>query len=169
MPAGTAQQGSIFRWDTLKEIGPWELAFRPAVHGKLLEVDLTSGPTVRAWRSDDGTQYFCHGLTFGAKDAPGGAVSPFSGKSVETILHHHYELIAEAQARPGDILVWRGMDPDTTPHSAVLTNPILTPNKGYLHETTLLRSKNGVLPEASVTLADLFRDYGEGYNVYRRR
>jgi hypothetical protein len=84
-------QLSIFRWETLKEIDPFVLRFNPPLPGKRFEVELTSGRKVRVWRADDGKQYFCHGLTFGGKEAPGGPISPFTGSSVETILEFHYE------------------------------------------------------------------------------
>ena len=91
------------------EVGPWTLSYDEPVHGKVFEVELVSGPKVRVFRADDGQFYFCHGLTFGGKEAPGGAASPFSGKDVRTILDHHYRLVdPEAGAVQGDILVWRG-------------------------------------------------------------
>jgi hypothetical protein len=160
---------SDFRWETLREIGPHDLGYAPVVPGKMCEVELTSGATVQAWRADDGQQYFCHGLTFGGKGAPGGPISPFTGRAVETILQHHYQLVTEAEAKPGDILVWRGIAPDTTPHSAVLTDVVMAPGKSYLDEATRLQSKNGMLPEQNLLLAALIRNYGESYNVFRRR
>jgi hypothetical protein len=168
-PAAAAGLESLFRWETLKEIGPHFLGYKSSVPGKALEVELTSGHKIHVWRAESGSQYFCHGLTFGGKAAPGGPVSPFTGKPVETILHGHYQLIPEAQARPGDILVWWGIAPDTTPHSAILAELVFAPGKGYFHESTKVRSKNGMMPEADVSLADLFLEYGESYNVYRRR
>ena len=78
-------------------------------------------------------------------------------------------MVPEGQASVGDILIWRGLAPETTPHSAVLTEPVVIPGQHYLDETSRLRSKNGMLPEAELTLADLFGRYGESYNVYRRR
>jgi hypothetical protein len=159
----------LFKWETLREIGPHDLGYAPPVPGKMCEVELTSGATVQAWRADDGQQYFCHGLTFGGKDAPGGPISPFTGRAVETILEHHYEPVPEAEAKPGDILVWRGVAPDTTPHSAVLTDMIIVAGKTYLDDATRLQSKNGMLPEQNLPLRGLIRDYGESYNVFRRR
>ena len=44
-----------------------------------------------------------------------------------------------AEARGGDILVWKGIAPDTTPHSAVLTAPAVAPGKAYLADTAMLR------------------------------
>ncbi len=160
---------SIFKWETLKEIGPCVLRYNPAVPGATFEVQLTSGRTVRVWRAADGKQFFCHGLTFRGVEAPGGPISPFTGQPVETILEYHCEAIPEREARSGDILVWRGLAPETTPHSAILTDPVWAPGKSYLDDTSRLRSKNGMLPEMDVSLADLFREYGEAYNVYRWR
>jgi hypothetical protein len=77
--------------------------------------------------------------------------------------------LAESEARPGDILVWRGVAPDSTPHSAVLTDPVITPGMGSLDEATRLQSKNGMLPEQNLALGQLIQDYGEAYNVFRRR
>jgi hypothetical protein len=76
----------IFKWETLREVGPYDLRYAVPVPGKLYEVELTSGPGVQVWRASDGQQYFCHGLTFGGKEAPGGPISPFSGRPVETIM-----------------------------------------------------------------------------------
>jgi hypothetical protein len=160
----------IFRWETLREIGRYDLWYENPVPGAMHEVELTSGKTtIRVWRADDGRQYFCHGLTFGGKDAPGGPVSPFTGEAVETILQGHYQPVPEAEARPGDILVWRGLAPDTTPHSAILTDAVIAPGKDYLDEATRLQSKNGMQPEQNLSLGQLIRDYGESYNVFRGR
>jgi hypothetical protein len=160
---------SIFRWETLREIGPYDLGYAIPVRGKMLEIELTSGPGVRVWRAEDGQQYFCHGLTFGGKEAPGGPISPFTGRAVEMILQQHYEPIPDSQARAGDILVWRGIEPDTTPHSAVLTDVVIVPGKSSLDEVTRLQSKNGMLPEQNQTLGQLIQNYGDAYNVFRRR
>jgi hypothetical protein len=100
---------------------------------------------------------------------PGGPISPFTGKPVETILQHHYQIISEKESRPGDILVWKGADPDSTPHSAVLTEANILEGKDYLADNAVLRSKNGILPEANLMLDQLNQDYGETYNVYRKR
>jgi hypothetical protein len=106
---------SIFTWDTMKEVGVHDLQHQgQRVPGKMYEVELTNGKVVRVWRSDDGQQYFCHGLTFGGKEAPGGVISPYTGRPVETILQAHDEKIPEVQARAGDILVWRGLAPETS-------------------------------------------------------
>ena len=78
-------------------------------------------------------------------------------------------MIPEEQARAGDILVWRGIAPETTPHSAVLTDPVLEEGKRYLAYTTRLQSKNGLSPEMTMTLEQLIGIYGESYNAYRRR
>src|SRR6266566_4820247 len=63
------------------------------------------------------------------KDAPGGPISPFIGQPVETILQAYFVAIPEAQAGPGDILVWKGPAPETTPHSAVLATTALALGK----------------------------------------
>jgi hypothetical protein len=108
-------------------------------------------------------------LTFGGKAAPGGAVSPYTGKPVETILQEHYRMIPEEQTRAGDILVWRGIAPETTPHSALLTDPIFAQGKSYLADTARLQTKNGLSPETNMTLERLIGIFGESYNAYRRR
>jgi hypothetical protein len=99
-------------------------------------------------------------------------VSPFSGKDVRTIIDNHYRLVdPESAAVAGDILVWRGPD-GATPHSAVLTDPIVGPGKDQLDYRSQLRSKNGKLPEATMTLERLVdgpESYGESFNVYRRK
>jgi hypothetical protein len=160
----------IFRWDTIKEVQDQELQYqgRP-VPGKMCEIELVSGATVQVWRSNDGQWYFCHGLTFGGKGAPGGAISPYTGRPVEVILQEHYQLIPEAQAQAGGILVWKGVAPETTPHSAILTDPVVAQGKSYLDDASGLRTKNGLAPEASMTLAELIKLYGESYNAYTRR
>jgi len=138
----------------------------------MIEVELTSGHKINVFRADDGEFYFCHGLTFGGKEAPGGAVSPFSGEDVLTILENHYERVdPEVAAVAGDILVWRGPGGET-PHSAILTGPAITVGENLLWYGSLLRSQNGRLPEATLTLEQLVAgpgSYGESYIVYRRR
>jgi hypothetical protein len=162
---------SIFKWETMRELGPHALMYEQPIPGKILEVELTSGPPVRVFRTDDGQMYFCHGLTFGGKDAPGGAVSPFSGSDVLTILENHYQGVhPESAAIAGDILVWAGTGGDT-PHSAILTAPVVEPGKDYLDFASRLHSKNGRLPEAETTLEELVegeQGYGETYNLFRR-
>jgi hypothetical protein len=165
---GQGGPAGIFRWDTLKVIGPHDLGYRPPVPGMMMEVMLTSGVAVRVWRSSDARQYFCNGLAFGGKDAPGGPFSPYTGMPVETILREYYASIPEAEARAGDILVWRGIEPETTPHSAVLIEVSRLPDRGDLHESSRLASKNGMLPEGVFTLEELWAIYGESYGVYRQ-
>jgi hypothetical protein len=161
---------SIFKWETMKEIGPHELQHQgKSVPGTRCEVQLTSGNKVQVWRSADGKQYFCHGLTFGGKESPAGVISPYTGQSVETILQEHYQMIPEGQARVGDILVWWGLAPETTPHSAILTDPIIAEGKSYLDDTARLQTKNGLSPETNMNLEQLTAVYGEAYNAYRRR
>jgi hypothetical protein len=139
------------------------------VPGKAFEVELTNGQVIRVWRADDCQQYFCHGLTFGGKRAPGGPVSPFTGKPVEMILHGYYQQMAEADACPEDILVWTGLPPETTPHSAILTAVQLLSGKSILEDTaTQLQTKNGFSPETILPLGKLIGIYGESYNVYRK-
>jgi hypothetical protein len=96
-------------------------------------------------------------------------VSPFTGRSVETVLSGYYVAVPEDQAQASDILVWRAPAPDSTPHSAVLTQPVLTPGKKYLDFTARLQTKNGILPETNMSLEELIALYGESYNVYRRQ
>jgi hypothetical protein len=148
------------------------LPFKEPVLGKTFEVELTSGPKVKVFRADDGQFYFCHGLTFGGKEAPGGAVSPFSGQDVRTILDNHFRLVdPESAAIPGDIMVWKGPGGET-PHSAILTNPVVPPSHNSLDYNSVLRTKNGKLPETTMTLEKLVdgpESYGESYNVYRRK
>src|SRR5687768_17101732 len=113
----------------MKDVGPHTLPYREPVHGTIFEVELTSGAKVHVFRADDGRMYFCHGLTFGGKDAPGGLVSAFSGGDVRTILDNHYRpVLPESAAVPGDILVWEESD-GNTPHSAVLTDPVVAPGR----------------------------------------
>jgi hypothetical protein len=170
-PADAPEPGSLFRWETLKEVGPHTLNYREPVPGKVLEVELTSGQKVNVFRADDGQVYFCHGLTFEGKAAPGGPVSPFSGKDVQTILDHHFQPVhPETAAAPRDILVWGGLDGDT-PHSAVLADPLVLPGKTQLDYSSQVRTKNGRLPEETMRLERLAGDefgYGDSFNVYRR-
>lgn len=166
-PAEAAGSGSIFKWETLKEIGPEHLDYETPVPGKVYEVELTSGKTVQVWRADDGQQYFCHGLTFGGKEAPGGPVSPLGG-DVPTILQEHYQLVPEEQARAGDVLVWRD-DANDVKHSAILTHPVLARGKQYLDDSARLQTKDGMEPETNVSLGDLINDYAEAYNTFRRK
>jgi hypothetical protein len=167
---GPPKAEPLFRWETLRDIGPFVLRYRDPVPGRICAVDLTGGPSVRVWKADDGQSYFCHGLTFGGTSAPGGPVSPFSGPDVATILRHHYTRVdPEAAAVAGDILVWWAPD-DDTPHSAILIDPVAVSGGDRLAYDSTLRTKNGREPETTMTLEELIGDYfGEGYNVYRRR
>jgi hypothetical protein len=162
---------SIYKWDTMKEIGSHELKFKErTVPGKTLEVELTSGEKVHVWRADNGEDYFCHGLTFGGKEAPGGPISPL-GEYVLTILHSYYELVVpESKAVADDVLVWRGTSANDVVHSTIITEPVLTPGKNQLDYTTRLQTKNGIQLETNMTLERLCEGYyGESYNCYRRR
>jgi hypothetical protein len=165
---------SIFIWATLKELAPEVLGYQNPVIVVRYEVELRCGERIHVWRSNDGKEFFCHGLTFGGKLAPGGAISPFGGAPVEAILRGHYDRVpGDEDAEVGDILVWRGVphSPEgTTPHSATLTAIGWTPGRSYLDgQVTLLQTKNGLLPEANLPLDDLFDSYGETYDIYRRR
>jgi hypothetical protein len=165
--AEVSRSGSIFRWETLREIDGYVLPFRRGIPGRRYEVELVSGPKVEVWRGDDGTTYFCHGLTFGGTEAPGGPVSPFSDEHVMTILRHHFQPVEpQSGAAVGDILVWQTPD-GKTPHSAILVEPVVTPGRSVLDYSSKLRTKNGINPEAVMTLGKLIDDYyGETYNVY---
>jgi hypothetical protein len=99
----------IFKWETMRELGLLTLHYEEYVHGRVFEVELTSGPEVRVFRADDELFYFCHGLTFGGKTAPDGFVSPFSGKDVRTILDNHYRLVDPSPA-PFEETSWSGKD-----------------------------------------------------------
>jgi hypothetical protein len=154
----------------MKEFGPLELKFQTrVVPGKIYEVKLMNENVVQVWRADNGQEYFCHGLTFGGKEAPGGPVSLF-GEHVPTILHGYYELvIPESNATEGDILVWRGISSSDIVHSAILTEPITAPGTDYLDYSSMLQTKNGIKPETKMSLETLIvTEYGESYNVYRR-
>jgi hypothetical protein len=55
-------------------------------------------------------------------------------------------------------------------HSAILTDPIKNVAGNYLDYTARLQTKNGVRPETNLTLRTLVdKNYGESYNVYRRK
>jgi hypothetical protein len=161
----------LFNWGTMREVGPHTLHYQPPVHGTVFEVELTSGPKVQVFRGTDGRFYFCHGLTFGGTQAPGGAVSPFSGKDVRTILDNHYRRVEpESAAVAGDILVWKGLG-DDTPHSAILTWPVVQEGTSYLDASSTVRTKNGRLPETEMTLERLTGDeysFGDSFDVFRR-
>jgi hypothetical protein len=73
----------------------------------------------------------------------------------------------QSRRHPGDILVWQGMPPNTTPHSAILSRPDIA--RGIVQSSTRLRTKNGMMPEANLSLEQLIEIYGESYNVYERR
>jgi hypothetical protein len=47
---GGREQPPLFKWETLREIGPLTLPYEEPVSGKVLEVELAGGPTVRVWR-----------------------------------------------------------------------------------------------------------------------
>jgi hypothetical protein len=166
-PPGGREQPPLIKWDTLHEIGLLTLPYEEPVAGKVLEVELAGGTTIRVWRASDGRQYFCHGLTFGGKDAPGGPISPF-GQTVPTILREHFQAVPEGAAGSGDILVWQGLDANEVIHSAILTAPLMAPGRNYLDYSARLRSKNGIEPEADWSLGQLIDLYGESYNTFRR-
>ncbi len=166
-PDEGARGEPVFNWGTLREIEPETLSYEESVPGKVFEVELTSGKSVQVWRAEDGEQYFCHGLSFGGKEAPGGPVSPF-GSEVPTILREHYQSVPEEQVRAGDLLVWRG-DANEVKHSAVLTGPVIAPGKNHLDDAARLQTKNGIKPEANVSLGELINDYGEAYNTFRKK
>ena len=158
---------SLFKWDTLRVVSPYDFRFARPIAGFLCEIKLVAGGTVHVWRSSDGSKYFCHGLTLGGKNAPGGHVSPFTGIDVETILATDYNTVDEQFALPSDIVVWRGLMPDSTPHSAILTDVPLATRGRYLNYATRLQTKNGMRPESNITLELLIKRYGESYTVYR--
>jgi len=167
-PTDGSEPGILFRWDTLREVDDLVLPYEKPVPGKVLDVELISGTLIRVWRADDGREYFCHGLTFGGKAAPGGPISPF-GRMIPTILREHFRPVPEGASRPGDILVWRGLDANDVIHSAILTTALVTPAKDYLDYGARLHSKNGVEPEADLTLGQLIDLYGESYNTFQRK
>lgn len=160
----------IFRWESLRMGGRADM--RPKgqlVTGRTGEVELTTGGVIEVWRSEDGKEYFCHGLTFGGKSAPGGPVSPYSGVPVERIIHAFFDMVVEAETRPGDILVWSDTVRGIASHSAIVIAPIVDPDLQLLDPSSRLLSKNGFQPESETTLAALLRFYGEWYNAYKRR
>jgi hypothetical protein len=135
----------------------------------MYQVELVSGGRIRVWKGDDVQTYFCHGLTFGGTDAPGGPASPFSGPDVRAILENHYRALSlETAAVAGDILVWEGPDADPL-HSAILLDPVVEPGSQSLGYESTLRTKNGIEPETVMSLEQLIVDYfGESYRIYRR-
>jgi hypothetical protein len=168
-PAGASANEPIFKWETLTEVGKETFRFRTEESPETIcEVELTSGPRVHVWRAEDGKQHFCHGLTFGGLEAPGGAVSPY-GNEVPVILRGNYELVPEDQAKPGDVLVWRGIDANEVTHSAVLIDVVVATGKKYFEYATRLRSKNGRKPATDLSLGEVIDEYGESYNTYRRK
>jgi hypothetical protein len=164
--------GSIFRWETIKVIGPRFLAFVEPIVGLEVELELVSGSRIRAFRAEDSLFYFCHGLTFGGTDAPGGAVSPYSGKDVATILAEFYDRVhPETIAVAGDVGVWYDLDGRPI-HSAILTIPVFSAGEDRLAYASVFRSKNGNKPESDVLLQMLIEDeegYGETYAIFRRK
>jgi hypothetical protein len=99
-------------------------------------------------------------------------VSPFSGQDVRAILDNHYRPVdRESDAVRGDILVWRGLGGDT-PHSAVLTDPVVRQGTALLDYASKVRTKNGRLPEMEIALERLVGDeftYGDSFAVFRRK
>jgi len=161
----------IFRWETLRDVSSRVLRFEEELHGVTMEVDLISGNRILLFRADDRVSYFCHGLTFGGKHAPGGPVSPYSGASVKTILDDFYFAVSpESAAKESDIVVWANAQGSPI-HTAILLKPVMTPGSDRLDYATVIRSKNEICAEADVTLESLVagdESYGESYRVYRR-
>src|SRR5437660_11994489 len=99
----------MFKWESLRKVAAHTLRYRMGeIPGDTYDVALNDGKVIQVWRAKDGQQYFCHGLTFGGKQAPGGVISPY-GKEVPALLHEYYEQVPEARAQAGDILVWYGL------------------------------------------------------------
>ncbi|MBI2808984.1 MAG: hypothetical protein HYX68_28710 [Planctomycetes bacterium] len=163
---------SIFRWDTIRDLEPDVLPYAVPVPGIKIEIELTSGNRIEAFRADDGQFFFCHGLSFGGIDAPGGPVSPYSGKDVSTILNDFYTRVEpEATAVAGDVVVWYDLNGGPI-HSATLINPIATTRGDRLDYASVLCSKSGKRPQANMTLESLVEgpaSYGESYVVFRCR
>lgn len=172
MPNELPEHEPIFKWSTIREVRARTLPYEQPIHGKDLEVELTCGAKILVFRADDRQFYFCHGLAFEGRKAPGGAVSPFSGRDVQTILDNYYRVVEpEASAVHGDILVWTGLDEDT-PHSAILIEPVVHQSKTLLDYSSRILTKNGRLPEVELTLERLCGDefiYGDSFRVFRRK
>ena len=165
-----AQEEPIFKWDTLREVGQETLRYQMGyLPGKVYEVELTSRAKSDglAWRRRPAIFLPRSDLRWEARHLAD-AVSPY-GKEIPTILRGHYDPVPEHQTRPGDIVVFRGTDADEVVHSAVLTSPVVAQGQNYLAYSTRVQSKNGVRPEANLTLEAVILAYGESYNTYRRR
>ncbi len=162
----------LFRWDTLRVVGPFDLRYLQRVKGSLVEVELLERPGtwILAWRGDDRAFYFCHGLTFGGVLAPGGPISPYEANAVEEILSVSYSVVnSEADASIGDVLIWNDPITGSLKHSAILTTVKFDPIRGRLDDDSELLSKDGREPLGIEALWSLNVPYGGKYRIFRRR
>ena len=134
------------------------------------EIELTTGSLIRVWRLRMASTTSATVCLSAERKPPAAQLSPFTGLPVETILRDYFvPILNETLALPGDVLVWRGLAPETTPHSAILTRPVVARQRRCLDEgATRLQTKNGLTPETNLSLEQLIGIYGESYNIFRR-
>ncbi len=161
----------LFRWDTLRVVGPQSLWYPLNVSGSIVEAELVDRPGtwISAWKPDDGVTYFCHGLTFGGSQAPGGPVSPISSNSIQTIVGASFREIGnESLARPGDIVVWTDPITGVVNHSAIVFDVRIDRIRNCLDLDAEFLSKEGIDPLRIVNLDEMSQTYGGMYKVYLR-
>jgi hypothetical protein len=131
-----------------------------AVPGEFWTVKTTKGTPILVWKgTTKDVPYFCHGATFGGDKAAKGPFSPL-GNEVPTIIKEGYTEVTDlAKIKKGSVLVITGPAGNVL-HSAIFSTVVITNGEVDLGKT-MLDTKNGTLPRATMSLGDLF-----GPNLY---
>lgn len=100
-----------------------------------------------------------------------GPFSPYSGPDVQTIIESAYNEKTQAEAKPGDIVVWYRVPGDlcTAHHSAILTKVNIVDGKFDVTETKF-DTKNGPRDrDTNMSLNQMPASYGSNIKVYRKK
>jgi hypothetical protein len=158
----------ILDWGRARLVGPSNVNGHG--DGQRFEIPLRGGGVAHAWRPGASVRgdarYWCHGLSFGGVNAPGG---PFSidNRDVDRVLRAGYNQFPIRSARAGDVVIWRRRNGDVA-HSAILTEVQLN-RDNFIADRTRFDSKDANNPlQRGITLALLNRDFqNTTLEVYR--
>jgi hypothetical protein len=164
-PAQPAQQTGLLDTSAptlvAENVYPWETKEHPMTgpKGKAYKVKTLAGNEVIVWKGDGG-EYWCHGLTLGN--------STYSvwGENVEKVLKDagYGSHAVDKTIKVGDIISWPGYL-----HTAKVTKVVLKANGDLDPDKTMLDTKNGQRPMASMSLTDLNKeDYGTADKAWRK-
>jgi len=174
-PINSVDPSGNIKWFTAKRVSkekvyPWKKQGRKTYGpvGDNYEVKTDAGNSIIVWKPHrnqaEHHRYWCHGLTFGGKRAPGGPFSPYTGPSVQQIIKDEWdELWCCNIAKKGDIIVWSG-----TRHSAILTKVAVKGSK-IDENNSRLDTKNGMEPEKKLSLKQINATYGNKYTCYTKK